>query len=1040
MLAPRRLHRRGVPWWLSGLLLGALTLAHAQQTPRSVSEPVAAASVAAATSSPAAASVPVQHDDAQLRSEIDELRGLVDGRLPSHTSLAALFEIDLGDEAAVAQRVKVLQERLAALNPTTTAAPLPDTLAALRLERDRERLAFLTLPVERRHALAAQERLRDEAQTLVAEKQASEAALAATEQARDKALVAVSRAEDDSARTLATEQARLLAHLGELAALRQTWAHAKEAQLAFRNELLDRYAAVDAGTPLNARQADALYAGIRTDLRKLRAAADRALDALDSPSDIVSLQNLPSLDDERFAKHPRALQRVREVRNEVAHEEAQLREREADERYADAREMMSALRILQARRVALVPALSPAYRAEMTGFTREGLGRVLSEVEHVELMARWYPIERMHQAHDFAAMLGNLVNAGRFGVELFGLIVILAAMLVMRQRIRQWLNRGRLWLDARVHPRSLMLRVDKAMQLLIAVAHELILLLAVYLLFDQLLVSELGAPELATLRSLAYAYAWYRLALASIHRILLTAVSSYRKVNFELNRKILLSLRLIARLVLFVAIYLILAQALLGRGALYGIARNLALFGAFLVGWRLMRNWRGELTRAYLTLSPEGRLARLVRDSENRSFGLLVAAAAFVFIAARALWVWLRDVALGFEQTRKALAYLFRRQLERQSRNQPAPPDPELLPEALQAALTEEAVTQDNLHVANYPELDEVLAIASGLDAGAPGALIAIAGDRGAGKTTWLMQLRDRLDDAIPCRLHAFESRLIGADDVCRQLCAILQLKETTDAQELIAQIGQQPAQVVLLDVGQSLMLRAVGGLAGYELFIRVAQATVDRVLWVVTFAHWPFEYLQRTHPDRDVYDRIIRFDGWSEQQIGELIEARLAAAGFSADYEQLLLNAQTQPLSRRHQPPALGEAAEGLAERYHRLVWDYADGNPRVALHFFRLSLVWQGGSKVVVRLFPIPASTALELFEARTLFVLACLAQHENLTAAEAARSLCFPVAECQRALQLLHQHNFLSREDSGRYRITSHWNRAVLRFLQRQKMLAV
>jgi hypothetical protein len=271
-------------------------------------------------------------------------------------------------------------------------------------------------------------------------------------------------------------------------------------------------------------------------------------------------------------------------------------------------------------------------------------------------------------------------------------------------------------------------------------------------------------------------------------------------------------------------------------------------------------------------------------------------------------------------------------------------------------------------------------------------------------------------------------------------LCAILQLKETTDAQELIAQIRQQPAQVVLLDVGQNLMLRAVGGLAGYELFIRVAQATVERVLWVVTFAHWPFEYLQRTHPDRDVYDRIVRFDGWSEQQIGELIEARLAAAGFSADYEQLLLNAQPQPLSRRHQPPALGEAAEGLAERYHRLVWDYADGNPRVALHFFRLSLVWQGGSKVVVRLFPIPASTALELFEARTLFVLACLAQHENLTAAEAARSLCFPVAECQRALQLLDRHNFLSREDSGRYRITSHWNRAVLRFLQRKKMLAV
>ncbi len=1002
--------------------------------------PAVASSVAVAASSQPATAAPIQHDDAQLRTEIEELRGLVDGRLPEHVSLDALFEIDLGDEAAVAQRVEVLRERLAAVDAAATTASVAGTVAALRVERDRQRLAFLSLPAERRHALAAQERLRDEAQTLATEKQASQAALAATEQARDKALAAASRAEDDSARALATEQARLLAHLSELASLRQAWAHTNETQLALRNELLDRYAAVDDGSPLNARQADALYAGIRADLRTLRAAASHALNALDGVSAIVPLQNLLSLDDVRYVKHPRALKRVRELRNEVAREETQSRVRESEGRYADAKQMMSALRILQTRRVALVPALSPAYRSEVTGFTREGLNRVLSEVEHVELMARWYPIERTHQAHDFAALLGNVVNAGRVGAELIGLILILTAMLVMRQRIRQWLNRGRLWLDGRVQPRSLMLRVDKGMQLLIAVAHELILLLAVYSLFDQLLVSELGTPEFATLRKLAYAYAWYRLALAFIHRILLTAISSYRKVNFELNRKILLSLRLIARLALFVAIYLILAQALLGRGALYGIARNLALIGAFLVGWRLIRNWRSEVTQAYLTLSPEGRLAGMVRDSENRSFGLLIAAAAFVFIAVRALWVWLRDVALGFEQTRKALAYLFRRQLERQSRNQLAAPGPELLPEVLQDALTEDAVAQANLHITNYPDLDEVLALATGLDAGGPGALIAIAGDRGAGKTTWLMHLRDRVGEAVPCRLHAFESRLAGADEVCRQLCTILQLTETTDVQELVAQLRQQPAQVVLLDTGQNLMLRTVGGLAGYELFIRVAQATVDRVLWVVAFAHWPFEYLRRTHPDRDVYDRIIRFDGWSEQQIGELIETRLAAAGFSADYEQLLLNAQSRAMSRRYRQPAPGEAVEGLAERYHRLVWDYADGNPRVALHFFRLSLVWNGGTKVVVRLFPIPTTAALELFEARTLFVLACLAQHENLTAAEAARSLCFPLAECQRALQLLHQHDFLSRGESGRYRITSHWNRAVLRFLQRKKMLAV
>jgi hypothetical protein len=120
--------------------------------------------------------------------------------------------------------------------------------------------------------------------------------------------------------------------------------------------------------------------------------------------------------------------------------------------------------------------------------------------------------------------------------------------------------------------------------------------------------------------------------------------------------------------------------------------------------------------------------------------------------------------------------------------------------------------------------------------------------------------------------------------------------------------------------------------------------------------------------------------------------------------------------------------------------VWDYADGNPRVALHFFRLSLVWTQGRSVDVRLFPTPSVEALEPFETRTWFALACVVQHENLTVDEAAVSLRFARTECARALQLLHERGFLTRSESGRYRVCSHWSRAVQRFLQRKKLLVV
>jgi hypothetical protein len=243
----------------------------------------------------------------------------------------------------------------------------------------------------------------------------------------------------------------------------------------------------------------------------------------------------------------------------------------------------------------------------------------------------------------------------------------------------------------------------------------------------------------------------------------------------------------------------------------------------------------------------------------------------------------------------------------------------------------------------------------------------------------------------------------------------------------------------VLLDLGQNWMLRDVGGLAGYELFIRVAQASVGKVLWLIAFARWSFEYLQRTHPGRDVYDEVIQLPPWTEERISELIDNRLALAGVVADYDQLLLNGASPPTINLNDAAAL-QAVEKTADRYHRLIWDYSDGNPRVALHFFRLSLTWMGNNKVSVRLFPLPSMNELDTFEKRTHYLLACLVQHENLTVPEAARSLRYPLEECARALQLLQRDGFVICSEAGRYRVNSHWNRAVLRFLQRKKLLAI
>jgi hypothetical protein len=684
----------------------------------------------------------------------------------------------------------------------------------------------------------------------------------------------------------------------------------------------------------------------------------------------------------------------------------------------------------------MLPMLDAAQRNEATGFTRDGWACVLSEVAHLRLMARWYPVQRLHEVRSFGDLLHDSLTAGRYGASALGLSFLLLALFLLRQRVRGWvLNLQRKTVRGVAVP-SLRQWVDGTLQMLARASNEWTLLLAVFLVFDLLLVGRAGLPELDTARSLAYAYAWYRLTLALIHRVLLVALSRYHAVGPALNTKILRSLRLVARLALAYAVYLILAQTLLGRGALYDIARQVALAGILFLSWRLIRAWRGEVTQAYLAHFPDGALAERVRASQDRSHGLFIAAAAFLFVAGRGLWIWLRDAAMRFEQTRKALAYLFRRQLERQLKHQAVPPKPNPLPAPLQSALTEGPVT-DALAIDVFPKLVQVHGLAQRLAGGGAGGLVALAGERGAGKTTWLLALRSRAAPDLPCVLHSFEERNIDPAAMCLLLSKLLDLPATDDADILIAAAADAAPRVLLLDLVQNTMLRAVGGLAAHTLLLRVAQATTGRVLWVLAYARWPFEYLQRTLPGRDIFDLVLLLPPWTEARIGELIEARMAAAGFTADYDQLLVS----PAIHHTTVPAVdAEALERSADRYHRLVWDYADGNPRIALHFFKMSLVWEQGTQVRVRLFAMPSVDALEAFETHTWFTLACLIQHENLTVAEAAASLRFAPEDCARALQLLEGQGFVERGASGRYRVTSHWARAVQRFLQRKKMLVV
>ena len=130
---------------------------------------------------------------------------------------------------------------------------------------------------------------------------------------------------------------------------------------------------------------------------------------------------------------------------------------------------------------------------------------------------------------------------------------------------------------------------------------------------------------------------------------------------------------------------------------------------------------------------------------------------------------------------------------------------------------------------------------------------------------------------------------------------------------------------------------------------------------------------------------RRIRFrseqtiNEWSEGDIRMLLMARAAASGVVHQFEDLVVDA------------AQSDAAlVRSSESYVRLIWDYADGCPEVACHFWLRSLVYVADDRVRVRLFSAPNGTRLERLPEEARFVYAALVTHDALSAEHVARVL--------------------------------------------------
>lgn len=945
-------------------------------------------------------------------ARVARVRALLAGELELTVEPSTLFDVALEDEAAVriaAERARLLlwaDELRADAGPqlkgkppplTTPVTLAPDQLDAwrARAELDRARLAFYALPPERRAELLAQHAGRVTAARAAdteGERRVREAALE-EERAREAARLAGSEAE----RLAAEELARLSALEGAIATARLGFEEQHKELLSRRDALLGWQRRAREARAAGGAEADATYDAVRAALRASRDELARELEALDgSPSALPQAaapgELTPQLTE---ALRPRWAAASTALAAALQEERALHEERAA--------QLLEEINALNRERLGLLAELSRDKREAITGFSLTALEQAQAEARHLLLTLR---------AHAQVAR-GWLSDARRAGVTALTIWRVTAVVVpwALVTVAFVWLRRRTPALLALAENREA--KADRARRLTRPGVRRrsLAFLRNTHrplegLLFLGVLVwlippSARGLVEVQLLTVIATLSLVGAFVVDAVNALAAGAAGQAGVTSAQGVLR-LRSLRLVGRVVVGFTLALVICSRLVGEGTVFSwvlVACFLAAVPLFLV---LVKWWRAAVFERLERRQRKSRLQSWVLANREGWKSFLAAMVGAVHLFATGALKLARIWVSGFALTRRGLAWLYKREIDRLAEEAPRSRATPLSPQLFEK-LSPERPSQGWI---SGPADEPLEALRARLGRGG---VVALVSPNGGGKSSVLRRL------------------LAGVEGAITVPCA-----GTTHAGELKERLGEASPPLVVLDDAEALIKPLQGGLAQFDEVLALARGSAGKTLWVFSLDDvlWPF--LRRARDSRPLFDEVLTLEPWNDEEIGALLRARSAEAGIDPVFDDLLeqLPAAADELDR----------LDALAERragYFRMTWDYARGNPAMALEAWRASLVQGPAGEVRVRPLVAPDTAVLERLPDQALFVLRAVLQLSPALEPELAAATRLPLLQVKNALRIGQAQGYYVEEPAG-VRVASPWLRSVMVHLERRHLL--
>ncbi|MCJ2376566.1 ATP-binding protein [Vibrio sp. ZSDZ34] len=308
-------------------------------------------------------------------------------------------------------------------------------------------------------------------------------------------------------------------------------------------------------------------------------------------------------------------------------------------------------------------------------------------------------------------------------------------------------------------------------------------------------------------------------------------------------------------------------------------------------------------------------------------------------------------------------------------------------------------------------------------------AICVVSGERGVGTTRLLKQILHKAKNAEPVYLNCPYS---GYNALLVHLAVSIGLEEDTSDIKILNHLRKsETTYLIALDNCQRLVKPKVGGLADLIKLTNLLRRSKKNHRAILSIEKSSWRFVDRSRGERLLFDWVTFMPRWNEQQIRQLFDSRINQnVKYPVSFDGLVVPKQWDNDSETEE--------ERAKQGFYRILWHYSDGNPTVALRFFRLSIrKHKENGKVVVRLFNAPVSEELEKMPKPMLAVLRSIVQLEIASPEDLSECTQLSIAEVIGVLRYFQSRGFIEWAEE-KARISDHWFRHITNVLDRQHLL--